>query len=65
MGALKLKDMSSHVGDKLKITIVNDGSNGKLNEKCGADFVKINQKSPSGTELSSLLLRLRLRKLSN
>nr|XP_039270850.1 phosphoacetylglucosamine mutase-like [Styela clava] len=48
VGAPKLKEFSKHILEKLKINIVNDGTIGKLNENCGADFVKIQQTGPSG-----------------
>uniref|UniRef100_A0A0K2V2U3 Phosphoacetylglucosamine mutaselike [Xiphosphorus maculatus] n=2 Tax=Lepeophtheirus salmonis TaxID=72036 RepID=A0A0K2V2U3_LEPSM len=32
------------------MTLYNDGTQGKLNLGCGADFVKVNQKAPSGME---------------
>lgn len=51
IGAYKLKEMIPYLNGALKIDIFNDGSSGKLNYQCGADFVKISQKPPEGTDL--------------
>ncbi|XP_005089071.1 phosphoacetylglucosamine mutase [Aplysia californica] len=51
VGALKMKEMCKFLGDGLEITSVNDGSSGKLNNQCGADFVKLNQMPPAGINL--------------
>lgn len=48
IGALKLREIESHLKKSLHITLFNDGSKGKLNHHCGADFVKVQQKSPAG-----------------
>ena len=40
--------MESHLKKSLHITLFNDGSKGKLNHQCGADFVKVQQKAPMG-----------------
>lgn len=40
--------MISHLNKGLQVTIFNDGSKGKLNHQCGADFVKVQQKTPTG-----------------
>ena len=48
VGALKIKEMAQHLNDTLSIWVCNDGSTGKLNEKCGADFVKLHQCAPEG-----------------
>lgn len=53
VGAPKLSAISKLLAKKLKVQIVNDGSSGKLNENCGADYVKIQQKAPSGIKLQS------------
>ncbi|XP_041832062.1 phosphoacetylglucosamine mutase [Melanotaenia boesemani] len=52
IGALKLQEMESHVKKNLQISIFNDGSKGKLNFQCGADFVKVQQKPPAGIEIN-------------
>lgn len=51
IGALKVREMESHLGKELQISLYNDGSKGKLNYQCGADFVKVQQKAPTGFEL--------------
>ncbi|XP_024912597.1 phosphoacetylglucosamine mutase [Cynoglossus semilaevis] len=48
IGALKLREMESHLNNKLQICVFNDGNTGKLNHQCGADFVKVQQKPPPG-----------------
>lgn len=48
VGAAKLRELAKHVSSKLNIHVVNDGTTGRLNENCGADYVKINQQAPSG-----------------
>ncbi|XP_064601662.1 phosphoacetylglucosamine mutase-like [Liolophura sinensis] len=48
VGAVKLKEMQKYIGETLKITVYNDGSSGKLNLQCGADYVKVQQKGPIG-----------------
>ncbi|XP_030841516.1 phosphoacetylglucosamine mutase [Strongylocentrotus purpuratus] len=49
VGALKVMQFLNHLETSLlNITVCNDGSNGKLNEMCGADYVKIQQKPSSG-----------------
>lgn len=48
IGALKLKEMEPYLQSLLSIQLFNDGSNGKLNYMCGADYVKVQQKSPEG-----------------
>ncbi|CAG01776.1 unnamed protein product, partial [Tetraodon nigroviridis] len=52
IGALKLREMERHLKKSLHITLYNDGSKGKLNHQCGADFVKVQQKAPSGIEIN-------------
>uniref|UniRef100_A0A8C6SXK1 Phosphoglucomutase 3 n=1 Tax=Neogobius melanostomus TaxID=47308 RepID=A0A8C6SXK1_9GOBI len=51
IGALKVREMDSHLAKELQISLHNDGSNGKLNFQCGADFVKVQQKAPTGFEI--------------
>lgn len=48
IGALKLREMESHLKKSLYISLFNDGTIGKLNYKCGADYVKVQQKAPTG-----------------
>lgn len=52
IGALKLREMESHLKKSLHITLFNDGSKGKLNHQCGADFVKVQQRAPIGIEIN-------------
>uniref|UniRef100_A0A3P9K0D0 Phosphoacetylglucosamine mutase n=1 Tax=Oryzias latipes TaxID=8090 RepID=A0A3P9K0D0_ORYLA len=52
IGALKLREMISHLNKGLQVTIFNDGSKGKLNHQCGADFVKVQQKTPAGIQVN-------------
>lgn len=52
IGALKVKEMESHLAKELQISLYNDGSSGKLNFQCGADFVKVQQKAPAGFVLN-------------
>lgn len=46
IGAMKIKILQKYIGNALKINLHNDGSEGKLNHRCGADFVKVQQKQP-------------------
>lgn len=48
IGALKLKEMEHYLPGYIVMRIDNDGTNGKLNHQCGADFVKVRQKPPVG-----------------
>ncbi|XP_067338945.1 phosphoacetylglucosamine mutase isoform X1 [Channa argus] len=48
IGALKVREMESLLKTELQISIFNDGTKGKLNYQCGADFVKVQQKPPTG-----------------
>ncbi|XP_054719475.1 phosphoacetylglucosamine mutase-like [Uloborus diversus] len=50
VGALKMKEMLPCI-KSLRVHILNDGSTGVLNFKCGADFVKVDQKPPEGIEI--------------
>uniref|UniRef100_A0A3Q0REP3 Phosphoacetylglucosamine mutase n=1 Tax=Amphilophus citrinellus TaxID=61819 RepID=A0A3Q0REP3_AMPCI len=52
IGALKVREMESHLKKELQISLFNDGSKGKLNHQCGADFVKVQQKPPTGIEIN-------------
>ncbi|KAJ3130491.1 Phosphoacetylglucosamine Mutase [Nowakowskiella sp. JEL0407] len=54
IGAPAIKDFLKVLGpDVLDVKIVNDDTEtrGKLNHDCGADFVKLYQKKPSGVEM--------------
>ncbi|XP_072027249.1 phosphoacetylglucosamine mutase-like [Amphiura filiformis] len=46
VGALKVEQLKEHLKGQLDIIVNNDGSKGKLNEECGADYVKIQQRPP-------------------
>ena len=41
VGANSLRTLAPLLSDYIDIFICNDGSSGKLNENCGADFVKV------------------------
>ncbi|KAH0622112.1 hypothetical protein JD844_024117 [Phrynosoma platyrhinos] len=51
IGALKLKELGRYLPGCLMVHIDNDGTKGKLNHLCGADFVKVHQKPPVGLEM--------------
>ncbi|XP_032340415.1 phosphoacetylglucosamine mutase [Camelus ferus] len=53
IGALKLREMKPYFSQGLSVQLFNDGSGGKLNYFCGADFVKTHQKPPQGIEMKS------------
>lgn len=48
IGALKLKEMAHYFSQGLSVQLFNDGTAGRLNHLCGADFVKSHQKPPQG-----------------
>lgn len=48
IGALKVREFERRLKKELQISIFNDGSKGELNHQCGADFVKVQQKPPTG-----------------
>ncbi|KAI3364382.1 hypothetical protein L3Q82_011182, partial [Scortum barcoo] len=52
IGALKVREMESHLKRELHLSLFNDGSKGKLNHQCGADFVKVQQSPPTGMKLN-------------
>ncbi|XP_058470073.1 phosphoacetylglucosamine mutase isoform X2 [Solea solea] len=52
IGALKVREMESRLKNELQISLFNDGSKGKLNHQCGADFVKVQQKPPTGVVIN-------------
>ncbi|CAG2105791.1 unnamed protein product [Medioppia subpectinata] len=45
VGAPKAKQLKQFLGNSLNMEVINDG-NGVLNENCGADFVKVQQRAP-------------------
>ncbi|KAM5163165.1 phosphoacetylglucosamine mutase [Mantella aurantiaca] len=51
IGALKLKEMEQYLQSVLSIQLFNDGSQGKLNYMCGADYVKVQQRAPEGLDM--------------
>uniref|UniRef100_A0A087XW64 Phosphoacetylglucosamine mutase n=1 Tax=Poecilia formosa TaxID=48698 RepID=A0A087XW64_POEFO len=46
IGAIKVREMESHLKNHMQLSVFNDGSRGKLNHQCGADFVKVQQTLP-------------------
>ncbi|XP_061667551.1 phosphoacetylglucosamine mutase [Syngnathoides biaculeatus] len=52
IGALKVREMEHHLKRELQISLFNEG-HGKLNHQCGADFVKVQQKPPTGVKVRS------------
>uniref|UniRef100_A0A8C2B3P2 Phosphoacetylglucosamine mutase n=1 Tax=Cyprinus carpio TaxID=7962 RepID=A0A8C2B3P2_CYPCA len=46
IGALKMREMEPFLRSELQVVLSNDGSSGKLNHMCGADYVKVQQKAP-------------------
>lgn len=48
IGALKMREMEAFLRSELQVVLSNDGSSGKLNHMCGADYVKVQQKAPQG-----------------
>ncbi|XP_064465674.1 phosphoacetylglucosamine mutase-like [Ornithodoros turicata] len=53
VGAIKMKTLLPHLGGLLKVETFNDGTQGRLNHMCGADFVKLHQKAPEGIPLDA------------
>ncbi|NXI91054.1 AGM1 mutase, partial [Psophia crepitans] len=51
IGALKLSEMEPYFPKEVLIRLYNDGTKGKLNHLCGADFVKVHQKPPRGLDM--------------
>ncbi|XP_076470060.1 phosphoacetylglucosamine mutase-like [Babylonia areolata] len=51
VGAPKVSLLQSRLGDSLQVHITNDGSQGKLNYRCGADYVKVQQCAPDGLKI--------------
>ncbi|XP_053744018.1 phosphoacetylglucosamine mutase isoform X2 [Synchiropus splendidus] len=52
VGALKVREIEGHIKKELQISLVND-CGGKLNHQCGADFVKVQQKPPTGMKVNA------------
>jgi len=46
-----MREMCKYLGGSLILNVCNDGSSGKLNLQCGADFVKVQQTGPSGIDM--------------
>uniref|UniRef100_UPI00398E8B82 phosphoacetylglucosamine mutase n=1 Tax=Pristiophorus japonicus TaxID=55135 RepID=UPI00398E8B82 len=53
IGALKLQELEPYLKNKLLLKVHNDGTSGKLNYLCGADFVKVQQKPPQGLDMKA------------
>ena len=52
VGAPKISALAACLKNVLDVKVFNDGSTGELNKNCGADFVKVAQKSPEGAVVS-------------
>lgn len=52
VGGGKVKELASHLKGELPLTVFNEGNIEKLNEKCGADYVKLNQCQPDGMNVA-------------
>lgn len=57
IGAIKLKEMEPFLQSELQVKIYNDGSTGKLNHLCGADYVKVQQEPPQGANIFCTILQ--------
>ncbi|CAL8313633.1 unnamed protein product [Lota lota] len=53
IGALKLHEMEPYLQGELQVSLFCDGTSGKLNYQCGADFVKVQQNSPKGIDMKA------------
>ncbi|XP_076016343.1 phosphoacetylglucosamine mutase [Genypterus blacodes] len=53
VGAPKLREIERHLKAELQVSLFNDCTSGKLNHQCGADFVKVQQKPPTGVEVAA------------
>uniref|UniRef100_A0AAR2KNP0 Phosphoacetylglucosamine mutase n=1 Tax=Pygocentrus nattereri TaxID=42514 RepID=A0AAR2KNP0_PYGNA len=53
IGALKVRELEACLQSELQMVLFNDGSNGKLNYLCGADYVKVQQKPPQGINMGA------------
>lgn len=48
VGAPAFAKLAAKLTGKLEVVLCNDGTTGKLNDNCGADYVKTNQAAPPG-----------------
>jgi len=53
VGSIKANQLQKHLEGYIQMTVCNDGTDGILNEGCGADFVKVNQRAPNGIEFET------------
>ncbi|KAI1897261.1 hypothetical protein AGOR_G00081490 [Albula goreensis] len=53
IGALALRKMEAFLQKEFQFSLFNDGSQGKLNFLCGADYVKVQQRPPQGVEMNA------------
>uniref|UniRef100_A0A8C8H3N3 Phosphoacetylglucosamine mutase n=1 Tax=Oncorhynchus tshawytscha TaxID=74940 RepID=A0A8C8H3N3_ONCTS len=53
IGALKVCEMETYLKKELQLSLFNNGSSGKLNHLCGADYVKVQQSSHRCVEMSA------------
>ncbi|CAL8316651.1 unnamed protein product [Merluccius merluccius] len=53
IGALKLRELVPRLQGELLVSLFCDSTSGKLNHQCGADFVKVQQKSPKGIDMKA------------
>uniref|UniRef100_A0A672Q569 Phosphoacetylglucosamine mutase n=1 Tax=Sinocyclocheilus grahami TaxID=75366 RepID=A0A672Q569_SINGR len=51
IGALKMREMEPFLRSEMQVVLSNDGSSGKLNHMCGADYVKVQQNAPQGMNM--------------
>ena len=49
-GASQFRKLLEHLPGVVDATLFNDGTAGKVNADCGADYVKTNQKAPPSME---------------
>ena len=53
VGGIKIKELASHMKGELPLTVFNGNDPSKLNEKCGADYVKLHQCEPEGMTITT------------
>ncbi|XP_047659790.1 phosphoacetylglucosamine mutase-like [Tachysurus fulvidraco] len=53
IGALKIREIEVFLKSELLVELFNDGSSGRLNYLCGADYVKVQQKPPQGMDMTA------------
>ncbi|PVD31011.1 hypothetical protein C0Q70_10287 [Pomacea canaliculata] len=53
VGASKARQLQNMLGSLLQLNISNDGTQGKLNYRCGADYVKVQQCAPDGLAIEN------------